>query len=231
VGVGKIIEVTTELMKPRIFVYKVTFEEIPDFYWGVHRERKFNDGYLGSPVTHRWKWEFYTPHLQILQLFDYSDEGWEEALKVEERIIRPDLNNPLCLNEGIGMRVSMAVKVKTGKKVFDPSYWGINNPNHPSYGVGGAKGGRKSCDPSNPRGVNNPNHPCYHERNKRSGERALKAQGKPVRMTKLATGESWEFPSIRRAAAELNLLQGNLTNLLNPDHPLKTYKGYVGEKL
>jgi hypothetical protein len=50
-------------------------------------------------------------------------------------------------------------------------------------------------------------------------------------MTKLETGESWEFPSIRRAAAELNLLQGNLTNLLNLNHPLKTYKGYVGEKL
>jgi len=89
-------------MQPRIYTYKVTFEEVPHWYWGVHKERKFNDGYLGSPVTHKWMWEFYTPHLQILEVFPYTDEGWEQAQIVEKRLIRPDLKESLCLNEGCG---------------------------------------------------------------------------------------------------------------------------------
>jgi hypothetical protein len=218
-------------MKLRIFTYKVTFEEVPYFYWGVHKERFFNDGYLGSPKTNAWVWDFYTPYLQILECFDYTEEGWKEANLVEDRIIKPDLNNPLCLNERCGGVCSLAVRSAVGRKVCDPDYYGMNNPSHPSYGEGGKKGGKKACDPSNPRGINNPGHPCYSERNRRSGERALKKQGKPVRMTKLETGESWDFPSIRRAAVALGLLQGNLTNLLNPNHPSKSCKGYVGEKL
>jgi hypothetical protein len=89
-------------MTPRIYLYKITFEEIPDWYWGVHKERKYNDGYIGSPVTHKWKWEFYTPHLEIVQLFEYSDKGWAESKELEKRVILHDLNNPLCLNENVG---------------------------------------------------------------------------------------------------------------------------------
>jgi hypothetical protein len=60
-------------------------------------------------VTHRWMWEFYTPRVQILELFPFTDEGWREASAVELRLIRPDLNNPLCLNEGCGPRVSLEI--------------------------------------------------------------------------------------------------------------------------
>ena len=56
-------------LKSRIYVYKITFEETSDWYWGVHKEREFNEFYMGSPVTHAWKWDFYTPHLQILEVF------------------------------------------------------------------------------------------------------------------------------------------------------------------
>jgi hypothetical protein len=89
-------------MQPRIYTYKVTFEEIPHWYWGVHKEKRYNDGYMGSPVTHKWMWEFYTPRIQILELFPHTDEGWSEASEVERRLILPDLNNPLCLNERCG---------------------------------------------------------------------------------------------------------------------------------
>ena len=219
-------------MKPRIYVYRIRFEEIPDWYWGVHKERRFNEEYLGSPVTNAWKWRFYTPHLEILQEFEYSEKGWQEALEIEERLIRPDLNNPLCLNEGIGGKCSLRVHQETGRKVFDPTYEkGINNPSHPDHGKGGRIGGKKACDPNNPRGVNNPNHPCYEARNKRNGERAIRLQGKTVRMTNLETGWTKEYPSIRSAARDLNLLQGTLTNLLNPNNPLRTYRGFIGEKL
>lgn len=186
---------------------------------------------MGSPVTHRWMWEFYTPYLQVCEIFDYSDEGWEECLGVEERVIRQDLNKSLCLNEGVGAKCSTEVHIRTGRKVCDPEYYGMNNPSHPSFGKGGKIGGKKACDPNNPRGVNNPNHPGYESRNKRNGERAIRTQGKTVRMTNLKTGWTKEYPSIRSAARDLNLLQGTLTNLLNPNNPLRTYKGFTGEKL
>lgn len=114
-------------MQPRIYVYKVTFEEIPDWYWGAHKESEFDDGYLGSPTTHAWKWEFYTPYLQICEIFPYTDEGWKEACSTENRCIKPDLNNPLCLNEHYGSFMSLEVCRQAGRKggkVSDSSFAG-----------------------------------------------------------------------------------------------------------
>jgi len=90
-------------MSPRIYVYKVTFEEVPHWYWGVHKEKKHGEKYLGTPVSHKWMWTFYTPRVQILQFFD----DWAEAKLIEDRLIRPDLNNPLCLNEAVGFHMSL----------------------------------------------------------------------------------------------------------------------------
>ena len=101
-------------MQPRIYTYKATFEEIPDWYWGVHKETKYGEPYLGSPKTHAWKWEFYTPHLRILQIFPYTDEGWAEARLVEDRCILPDLNNYLCLNEHVGGSMSLEICRRAG---------------------------------------------------------------------------------------------------------------------
>jgi hypothetical protein len=94
-------------MQPRIYTYKVTFEEIPNWYWGAHKEKKYGEPYLGSPTTHAWRWGFYTPYLEILELFPYTDEGWDDACRVEKRCIKPDLNNPLCLNENAGGYMSL----------------------------------------------------------------------------------------------------------------------------
>jgi hypothetical protein len=104
-------------MQPRIYTYKITFEEIPHWYWGVHKEKKFGETYWGTPHTHKWMWEFYTPKIQILEFFPYTDEGWLEANLVEDQIIRPDLNNPLCLNEGCGGRVSREALQRGGYKM------------------------------------------------------------------------------------------------------------------
>lgn len=102
---------------PRIYLYKVTFEEVPNWYWGIHKEKRFGETYLGSPKTHKWVWDFYTPEIQILQLFPYNEEGWLEAHNVEERVIKPDLNNPLCLNEACGAKVSLAACSLGGKRI------------------------------------------------------------------------------------------------------------------
>jgi hypothetical protein len=111
-------------MQPRIYTYKITFEEVPYWYWGVHKERRYNDGYMGSPVTHKWMWEFYTPRMQILEFFPLTDEGWTEANLVEDRLIKPDLDNPLCLNESFGGRFSLSVLRESGLRL---AAWGKIN--------------------------------------------------------------------------------------------------------
>ena len=100
---------------PRIYTYKITFEEVPYYYYGVHKEKKFDEYYMGSPYTNKWCWEFYTPKKQILQLFDFTDEGWIEAQEVEKRLIKPFYNDDKwCLNENCGGRFSIEHQIKVG---------------------------------------------------------------------------------------------------------------------
>lgn len=99
-------------MEPRIYTYKITFEEVPYWYWGVHAEKEYGEEYWGSPVTNKWCWEFYTPKKQYLEFFPHTDTGWKKANLVEDRLIRPDLNNPLCLNENCGGGYSLKLMRK-----------------------------------------------------------------------------------------------------------------------
>ena len=102
---------------PRIYIYKITFDEVLYYYYGVHKEKKFNEYYVGTPVTHKWCWELYTPKKQILQLFDYTDKGWLEALGVEKRVIKQFYNtDKWCLNENVGGLMSLEINRKSGKK-------------------------------------------------------------------------------------------------------------------
>jgi len=88
---------------PRIYLYKITFEEVPYYYYGIHKEKYFNETYWGSPKANKWCWKFYTTKKQILQFFDFTDEGWLKANEVEQRIIRPIYNtDKWCLNENCG---------------------------------------------------------------------------------------------------------------------------------
>ena len=102
---------------PRIYIYKITFEEVPYYYYGSKKERYYNQNYFGSPVTNKWCWELYTPKKQILELFDYTDEGYEECLKVENRLIKPVYNtDPYCLNGHCGGKISLSILRESGKK-------------------------------------------------------------------------------------------------------------------
>ena len=101
---------------PRIYTYKITFEEVPYYYYGVHKEKKFGEYYMGSPVANKWCWELYTPKKQILEVFPFTDEGWIEAQKVEGRLIRPVFNtDKWCLNENCMGIYSLEQKSKAGK--------------------------------------------------------------------------------------------------------------------
>ena len=102
---------------PRIYIYKITFEEVPYYYYGVKKEECYNQEYWGSPKTNKWCWELYTPKKQILQVFPYTDEGWLEAQEVEKRLIQPVFNtDKWCLNESCGGKISLKVLRETGKK-------------------------------------------------------------------------------------------------------------------
>ena len=102
---------------PRIYIYKITFDEVLYYYYGVHKEKRFNEDYWGSPVANKWCWELYTPKKQILELFDYSDEGWLDANLVENRLIRSFFNtDKWCLNENCGGIMSLKIlREKNGK--------------------------------------------------------------------------------------------------------------------
>lgn len=108
---------------PRIYIYKITFEEVPYYYYGVKKEEYYNQEYWGSPVTHKWCWELYTPEKQILELFDYTDEGYVEAQGVEKRLIKPVYNtDKWCLNRNCGGLISPEMSSYGGKKGGKTSY-------------------------------------------------------------------------------------------------------------
>jgi hypothetical protein len=101
---------------PRIYTYKITFEEVPYYYYGVHKEKRFDEEYWGSPKTNKWCWELYTPKKQILELFEFDSDGYIEAQKIEKRLIKPVLNNKCCLNESVGGITSLKISRETGLK-------------------------------------------------------------------------------------------------------------------
>ena len=103
-------------MQPRIYTYKITFEEVPYYYYGSKKEKVFGEEYWGSPVTNKWCWELYTPKKQVLEIFDYSDEGYQECIKVESRLIKYFLNDFYCLNENCGTSVSLKIRKDNGKR-------------------------------------------------------------------------------------------------------------------
>ena len=89
-------------MEPRIYTYKITFPNQGWWYWGVHKERKYGEDYWGSPSSHKDKWDWFEFEKQILEFFD----DYREANTVEQRLIKPDLNNPMCLNMSCGGSLS-----------------------------------------------------------------------------------------------------------------------------
>ena len=102
---------------PRIYTYKITFEEVPYYYYGVHKEKMFDEYYMGSPITHKWMWDFYTSKKQILEVFPFTDESWLEAQEVEKRLIKPVFNaDKWCLNQNCGGVLSLDTCSRGGKK-------------------------------------------------------------------------------------------------------------------
>lgn len=104
-------------MEPRIYLYRITFEGRPEWYLGIHKEKKFDEYYMGSPCTHKEFWKLHTPIKEILETFDNSEKGWKTANMREQELISPHLNDPLCLNENCGSVTSLEVRSNTMKRL------------------------------------------------------------------------------------------------------------------
>jgi len=127
---------------PRIYIYKITFEEVLYYYYGVHKEKKFGEYYMGSPYTHKWCWDFYTPKKQILEIFPYTDEGWVEANEIERRLIEPVYNtDEWCLNESCGGVLSLKLRRNVGRRNYELGLGihGFSKEEKIEYGKRGAK--------------------------------------------------------------------------------------------
>lgn len=134
------------LQSPRIYLYKITFEEVLYYYYGVHKEKKFDEYYMGSSQTHKWVWDFYTPKKQILELFDYSDNGYIMAQEVEKRLIRPFYNtDKWCLNENVGGIISAEYSKIGGKLGYSRGLGLASKSMLSEYGkIGGKMSGEKN---------------------------------------------------------------------------------------
>lgn len=138
-------------MQPRIYVYKITFLEVPHYYYGVHKEEIFNEEYFGSPVTHKDYWKKYTPQKEILELFEYDDHGWIRAQEKEIEYIKPVYNkDPYCLNKNCGGKISLSVLRESGKKggkkaikKLIENKLGIHGWTKEQFSENGKKSGRK----------------------------------------------------------------------------------------
>jgi hypothetical protein len=133
---------------PRIYIYKITFEEVPYYYHGVHKEKVFDEYYMGSPVAHKWCWELYTPKKQILEIFPYTDEGWIESQEVESRIIKVFYQtDKWCLNENCGGKISLNSLKKAGIYVYESKIGWFKFSKEERVKISklaGKKGGKKS---------------------------------------------------------------------------------------
>jgi len=95
------------------YVYRIDFED-GSWYWGVRlcpeNTSPSEDGYSGSPVTHREKWE--KDKFKKTVVKEFVDFG--EASEYEVEMIKKDWQEKLCLNENCGGVISRSSCSKGG---------------------------------------------------------------------------------------------------------------------
>jgi len=213
-------------MTLRIFTYKITFEEVPNYYWGWHKENKPNDGYLGSSVTHKWMWDFYTPHLQVLQLFDYTDEGFSQARINEDKLIKYSWKDPLCLNEQVGGYFSRASSVLGGKN--SALYLTEEQKKERNTRVKASWDLLEELEERRERTGWRGGMEARAKKAKQLAEKSAEKTRTPVRITS-PLGEIFNFIGLNEAARSLGLSPGNLCSVLRGNR--KHTKGFTATYL
>ena len=198
------------------YTYRVKFPYQGWWYWGKHSTDDLNDGYCGSPCTHKEKWKLFYWEMEILEFFETE----LECRLVEKRLIDPDLNNPSCLNEHSVLALSLLSGDK-GRETQITDKVGIFNPEHQDklreLGVGlydpeVRERGRKAAVEHNRLHKKG----CAYDKDaqRRGGQARAKVLSKEVKMTNIDSGEATLFPSISSAARELGLHGANISKVI-----------------
>jgi len=108
------------MTKERCYTYRINFVD-GYYYYGKRKlkgEQPLYDGYYGTPMTNKEKWNTTMYWKEVIQEYD----NWEECSKSEIVLIRPVLNEELCLNENCGGWASLEIMRENGR------HWGKTQP-------------------------------------------------------------------------------------------------------
>jgi hypothetical protein len=104
------------MSEPRIYVYKITFLEVPHYYYGMHEEKKFDEYYMGSPRTNKDYWKKYTPQKEILYTFTTRKDAYRKEKELISEVFNKD---PYCLNRCCNGVVDIQISINAGKKCYE----------------------------------------------------------------------------------------------------------------
>lgn len=96
------------------YTYKINFVD-GYYYYGkilLKKDNPLTDGYYGTPITNKEKWSTTMFWKEIIEEYD----DWIVCSKDEIELIRPVLNDPMCLNENCGGYISLEVLRSNGKR-------------------------------------------------------------------------------------------------------------------
>lgn len=187
------------------FTYRVKFPAQRWFYYGVHSTTNLNDGYAGSPSTHREKWKWYHWEFEILEFHATR----EEAEAVERRLIRATWNDELSLNEALGGGLGRRAGLRGGAAAVRSGQ--LAEARKKCHNEAQRRGASKAISEYNAR-----RDPEWWREQARKGGRATGALiARPVRAVNRATGATHEFSSVAECAHALDLQRSNIYNILN----------------
>lgn len=208
------------------YTYRIDFPHQRWFYYGVHSTDDLDDGYAGSAVTHRDKWEWFEWEKTILEFF----ETREEAEELEIRLITATWKHKYSLNEHNCRSISWEAG-KRGVQTQIANKLGIFSEAHkqklkkegkgchdPKIREMGQKAGLKAVMERKV-GYMNP-----VSRAKGGAIRAA-ALSKPIVLEHIETGEVCSFKSYKEAADRINSYGSSISYLVSGKlHQTKGWK-------
>ena len=187
----------------KYYTYKITFKDLPGyFYYGKHKDN--GKPYFGSPKTWKRFWRHFEPQIQILQWYQTA----REVEAAEAVIILATWRDKYSLNEAVGVRASEEVCRGNGKKTAAA----MNA--HPNTRVARAESTK----------IMNA-HPNTNAARVQSAKLNAKKASKRVLLTRLKSGDTFEFPSAHEAARTLGLDFSNLCAVARGK--ARQHKGYT----
>lgn len=194
---------------------------------------------MGSPVTNKKYWGLYEPVKEILEFFEYSGEGEKQAQNLEKNLIKPDIKNPLCLNENCGGVLSSEVLSELAKKrwqeplfksmmlsklrssAFSKELWEDEAYREKMSKTLSESAKKTWQDEDYREKMSKVRKAKWEDEDYR--EKITRSRGTPVRVLELATGEVKQFKSIGRARKHYRIGAGTLDKLMKGS--LTEYRG------